>query len=131
MTADDGGIVSPHGDRPERGRVAVEHAEGVAIVTMLGEHDIATTPAISAALTRAARHSNVIVDLAGCSLIDSTVIGALIKAATTLQARGERLVLALPPEHTLVARVVALTRLADIFPVHASRADALASLAQP
>jgi anti-anti-sigma factor len=109
--------------------VAIEHhAPGLAIVTMRGEHDISTKAAVSAALTRAQQHSDVLVDLSECSLVDSTVIGLLITSASALQERGEQLVLVVPPASTLVARVVEMTRLADVFPVHASRSDALAGL---
>jgi anti-anti-sigma factor len=130
MKADERPSVRPHGELPTRGRIAVEHhAPGLAIVVMRGEHDISTRPAVAAALARASRHSDVIVDLSECSLIDSTVIGLLITSAKALQARGEQLVLAVPPEPTLAARVVAMTRLAEVFPVYASRADAIAGLA--
>jgi anti-anti-sigma factor len=68
------------------------------------------------------------VDLSTCTFIDSTVIGALIKAARSVQAGGEQLVLVIPPEQRQVARVAQMTRLAEIVPIHATRAAALTSI---
>jgi anti-anti-sigma factor len=129
MTPDDQASAPPVGNGAERGRVAVHHESGVAVVTMHGEHDLSTTREIGEVLMEACRHSDVVVDLSDCSLIDSTVIGLLITTARTLQAGGEKLALAVPPGDSLVRRVVEMTRLADIFPVHASRSEAVASLA--
>ena len=70
MKADERPSVRPHGERSTRGRIAVEHhAPGLAIVVMRGEHDISTRPAVAAALARASRHSDVIVDLSGVVLM--------------------------------------------------------------
>jgi|tagenome__1003787_1003787.scaffolds.fasta_scaffold19552200_2 anti-sigma B factor antagonist len=128
MTTDDR-ISTTHGGGIERGRVAVHHESGVAIVTMQGEHDLSTAPHISKALAEARRHSDVVVDLSSCSLIDSTVIGVLVATAADIRAGGENLVLAVPAGESLVTRVVEMTHLAEIFPVHASRAEAVARLA--
>jgi anti-anti-sigma factor len=127
MTAD---FRRPDGEPAEPGRVAFHHEDGVAVVVMRGEHDLSTAPELGEALTQARLHSNVVVDLSDCALIDSTVIGLLITTAKTLQAGGEQLVLAVPSGDSLVSRVVGMTRLADIFPVHPSRGEAVASLAR-
>ena len=119
----------PAGHKPLPGTVEVAHAApGLAVVSMRGEHDLSTAPELMRALERAAAGSNVLVDLSECSFIDSTVIKAFVKTANTIHARGERLVLVIPPDQTQVARVAEMTQLAKLFPIHAARDAALASL---
>jgi anti-sigma B factor antagonist len=118
--------------RPEYahlGQVAVEHyARGVALVTMRGEHDLATQPVLAHALGIAAAHSNVIVDLTECSFIDSTVISEFIKSSETVRASGDQVMLVIPREQTQVARIAHLTGLAHLFELHDSKEAALARL---
>jgi len=119
----------PPGNEPLPGTVEVEHpAPGLALVSVIGEHDLSTTPELTRALDEAAAHSNVLVDLSDCSFIDSSVIQALVKTALALEARGEQLALVIPPGQRMVARVAQMTRLSEIFPTYASRGAGLASL---
>src|SRR4051812_38941869 len=118
MTTDDR-ISTTHGGGIERGRVAVHHESGVAIVTMQGEHALSTAPHISKALAEARRHSDVVVDLSSCSLIDSTVIGVLVATAADIRAGGENLVLAGPAGESAGAPAVQGTPPAENFPAPA------------
>jgi anti-sigma B factor antagonist len=120
----------PHEDgTPSRGTVElVQHAPGLVVVSVRGEHDLGTSPELTQALEQAAAHSKVVVDLSTCSFIDSTVISALIKSARSVQARGEQFVLVMPAEQRQVARVAQMTQLAEIFPVHPTRSTALTSI---
>ena len=123
-------IRAPHdGDKQPPGTVELaHHAPGLAVVTMHGEHDLSTAPELTQALEQAAARSNVVVDLSTCSFIDSTVISVLVKTARGVQARDERLVLVIPPEQRQVARVARMTHLAEIFPIHPTRAAALTNI---
>ena len=117
------------GTPPPPGTVDIEHhAPGLAVVMVRGEHDISTAPELGQALEQAAAHSDVVVDFSECEFIDSTAIGLLIGAAKQLQAREEELVVVIPGESSNLARVARMVRLAEMMPVKASRADALASL---
>lgn len=117
------------GDQPLAGTVDVGHHDpGLAVVSMRGEHDLSTVPALAQALEQAAAHSNVLVDLSECSFMDSSVIQVLIKTAQSLKARGEQLVLVIPPEQRVVARVAELTGLSEILPIHPSRSAGIASI---
>jgi anti-sigma B factor antagonist len=60
-----------------------------ASVALVGEHDLATAPELAEALRETA--GPVLVDLSQCTFIDSTVIGALVRAHRGLQAHGHRL----------------------------------------
>src|SRR3954468_17128605 len=117
------------GDGPDRGTVEVGHLEpGLAVVTMRGEHDLSTMPLLRPAFERATAHSNVLVDLSDCSFIDSTVVTLLIKAEQTVQTRDEELVLVIPPQQRVIARVAEVLHLSECFPIDSSRDVALARL---
>jgi anti-anti-sigma factor len=113
------------------GQVSVgHHTRGVAVVTLRGEHDIATQAVLARALQLAAAHSSVVVDLSECSFIDSTAITEFIKSAKSVQASGERFMLVIPPEQTLVARIARMVRLAEIVEVHETKDAVFARLAE-
>lgn len=106
------------------------HAPGIAIVELSGEHDLSTAAGLAEALARAAARSNVVVDLSDCSFIDSSVVKEFIKASAMLQARGERLVLAIPRQQQHIARIVELTRLRDALEITDSREAAISHTLQ-
>jgi anti-anti-sigma factor len=111
------------------GQVAVgHHARGIAVVTMSGEHDLSTQPAFAEALECAAAHSNVVVDLSDCAFIDSTVIKEFIKTSETVRAKGEQVVLVIPPAQTQIARIAQAAGLSHIFALHESTESAFAML---
>ena len=119
----------PTPDPPPPGTVQTGHyAPGLAFVKLFGEHDLSTEAVLRPALDDATEHSNVLVDLSECTFMDSTVIAWLIRAAQSVEARGEQLALAIPPAQAAVARVAKITHLAEIMPVYASHDEALASL---
>jgi anti-sigma B factor antagonist len=121
--------IPPVGERPRHGTVSFgHHAPGLAFVEMRGEHDLSTASALTRALEDAAAHSNVLVDLSECTFIDSTVLKTLIRTAINVQARDEQLVAVIPPELAQLSRIATLTHLAEIIPLHATRAAAIASL---
>jgi anti-anti-sigma factor len=120
---------SPRGPKPssiESGH----HAPGLAFVRLHGEHDLTSEAKLQSALARAAAHSHVLVDLSDCTFMDSTVIKWLIRAGRAVEARGERLVLAIPPAQRDVARLAQMVHLGEIMPVFESHDDALAYLQQ-
>ena len=131
MQAEDISPIRLQGGWPRRGSVGVTHNTGIAIVSMRGEHDVGTAPAVTDALVRAVAHSSVLVDLSECDFIDSTVIGLLIRCAHELERRGERFALVLPHDQPVVARIAALTRLTEVLAIHGSREAGLAHLRRP
>jgi hypothetical protein len=60
--------------------------------------------------------------------MDSTVIAAFFSARERLKQRGGRLELVIPNEATTVQRVVKITALATIMPIHETPSAALAGL---
>ena len=71
-------------------------APGVTLVSLGGEHDLASEGEVSDAIAAALeRGSDVIVDLGETLFIDSKIIGALIKGASLAGEEGRQLVLCL------------------------------------
>ena len=105
------------------------HSATICIVTLRGEHDAASSEAITLALTLARSYTNVLVDLAGCSFIDSSVIGVLLAAETRAGEQGGRLALVVPIESTPVRRTLEIANVQGRLPFHAARADGIASFA--
>jgi anti-sigma B factor antagonist len=95
------------------------------VVALRGELDV--TAAASAASGLAAvpdRGRVIIADLEGLEFIDSSGLAALVLARRHLRHTGGDLLLAGPRRRVL--RILTITRLIDVFSVHASVADAVA-----
>lgn len=73
------------------------------VVTLRGEHDVATTSELDQVL--ASIEGDILVDLTACSFIDSSVIGVLIGAVRALARDGHRLELVIPEANTAVSRI--------------------------
>jgi anti-anti-sigma factor len=86
-----------------------------AIVTLRGEHDLATTGQLRDSLRPLL--GNVLVDLSECSFVDSTVIGALIAASQELGREGHELSLVVPPDNENIARTLEIVRIGELMPI--------------
>ena len=87
-----------------------------AIVSLHGEHDLATSTALAETLRPLL--GNVLVDLSDCAFVDSTVIGSLIAAARELEREGHTLSLVVPPENASVARTLEIVRIGELIRIH-------------
>lgn len=101
---------------------------GVAFVALHGEHDLGSNQRIDQALAKAGARRDVLVDLSGCTFMDSSVIAMLYHARTRLELRDRRLELIIPATAVAVRRVAEVTVLNAILRIHESRDAALASL---
>ncbi len=102
----------------------------VAVVTLGGDHDVASRDAIADALGVAATGRDLLVDLSDCTFIDSTIIKLLLQTRRSLAEQDARLELVIDcesPGH--VARVAELMGIADVIPTHGTRSDGIGSLA--
>ena len=108
------------------GTVSVESLDGLALVSVDGEHDLSTRSALEQALERAVAHTRVVVDLSNCGFIDSTAITTIIKTAQILHVRGGRLIAVIHPTQGHLLRVAQMLHLGEIFAIAPTRADALA-----
>jgi anti-sigma B factor antagonist len=100
--------------------------DGRAVVALRGELDVADAASVAAALVAvAAREQAVIVDLAGLEFIDSSGVAALVLVRKQARRAGGDVLLAAPQDQVL--RILAVTRLAGVFSVHASVEEAAGS----
>jgi len=100
--------------------------DGHVVVTLCGVLDVLDAVSVAAALAAvAAQQPEIIVDLAGVDFMDSSGVAALVRGRKHARHAGGDLLLAAPQQQVL--RVLAITRLIDVFSVHASVDDAAAS----
>jgi anti-sigma B factor antagonist len=90
--------------------------DGRVVVALRGELDVADAANVVAAFAAvAAREREIIVDLAGLEFIDSSGVAALVRVRKQARHAGGDLLLA-----ARQLRLLALSRLIDVFSVHAS-----------
>ena len=63
----------------------------VALVALVGDHDISTSHEVRRALSETRGAELVVVDLGDCTFVDSTVLGVLVTASKRVAASGGRL----------------------------------------
>ena len=99
---------------------------GRVVVTLCGVLDVLDAVSVAAALVAvAAQEPEIIVDLAGVEFMDSSGVAALVCGRKHAWHAGGDLLLAAPQQQVL--RVLAITRLIDVFSVHASVDEAAGS----
>ncbi|MGH2922715.1 MAG: STAS domain-containing protein [Solirubrobacterales bacterium] len=105
---------------PDELKISAEGREGVTIVRVSGEVDLASHEQLTEQLRAAANGGDaVVVDLSGCSFIDSSGIRALLLG----EREAERFALAGPGDQ--VMRVLEMTGVGQVVPIHASVDEAL------
>ena len=97
-----------------------------AIVTLGGEHDLASAAQLAVALAVASRCPNILVDVSGSAFIDSTVISAFLRAAGKARQRDGALELVVPAGG-IARRALDLAGVAPLLTCHETRRAALAS----
>ncbi len=113
------------------GTVKVEFATGsLAVVALVGEHDLHSRAALRATLAYAAERRDVLVDLSECTFVDSAIISLLLATQRALNQQDGRCEVVIPPGPGYVTRLFQISGITSLFPVHASRADGLASMAE-
>ena len=100
----------------------------VALVTLHGELDLATEPTLREAVERAVGSgvTTLVFDLTAVDFVDSAILHRLVRAHHRLLASGGGV--ALVGVRPAVRRVLGLTALDTILPLHATRADAFAAV---
>jgi anti-sigma B factor antagonist len=99
--------------------LSTRECDGRVVVALCGELDVADAARVVAALAAVTgRQREIIVDLAGLEFIDSSGLAALACVRKQARHAGGDVLLAAPQEQVL--RFLALTRMLDVFSVHAS-----------
>ncbi len=109
-------------------KIVVHNQQGVTVLSLkgkitIGVGDVALRTAVSEALEAGAR--NILLELSGVTTVDSSGIGEMVNAYTTVTNRGGKLKLVgLPPK---VSDILQITQLITVFEVYDDEAEALAS----
>ena len=107
-------------------------ADGVVLVAVHGEHDIATAPGLRAAIEEGlAGAQHVVVDLTPATFVDSTVLGVLLGARERAQEEelGYAVVFEPAGGDPAVRRILEVTGLDGLLPVHPGRDAAVRQVA--
>jgi anti-sigma B factor antagonist len=101
---------------------------GVAIVSLTGEHETYSAPDVERELMTALVDDHaVIVDLTRTEFLDSSVVSVLLRARDEAEERGHRFALVVDDSTGWAVRqLLEITGLTAVFPIAASRAEALA-----
>jgi anti-sigma B factor antagonist len=107
--------------------INAERAEGnVWVIALSGEVDLYTAPEFKETLLdvigQGAKH--VVVDLTDTTFIDSTTLGVLVGGIKRLRPEGGQLVIVCSDRN--ITKIFEITGLNRVFPIHATRAEALA-----
>jgi len=124
MAANDsnGSVGSGRGVAPETSHRFVAATElletGAAVVSVMGEVDLATAPALEQTLRGAAKDvaGELIVDLSGCSFLDSSGLRALLATGESPEPPSRRLPLVLSNPN--VMRVFQITQCDELFEIY-------------
>lgn len=107
--------------------IAVEQVEGWTVARLRGELDMTNCNFVRDELTRsvASDGEGMVADLSGTVYLDSAAIELLFEMARRLGRRRQRLQIVLPPGSPL-QRVLELTDVRSVAPIHQTLGDALA-----
>ena len=124
--------VDDRGIRPPRAYSVVRAAapEGVVVLQLAGELDMAAAPALRGQIdaARAEGRAPVVLDLTAVTFIDSSALRELLEGDERLRADGAQLLLA--GIRPVVARVLELTRASDVLTVVPTVQQALERVAR-
>jgi len=98
-------------------------AAGGAVVRVEGELDMATAPALEEALVETGFSERVVIDLTGCTFLDSSAVRLLVASVRDSEAAGGQLELVAPEPGVL--KVLEISGVNTMLPVHATLDDAL------
>ena len=109
-------------------KIDVRHQDGVTIISpkgkiTIGVGDVLLRESVTESLDAGA--TSILIDLGAVSTIDSSGVGELVSAYTTVTNRGGRLKLCSLPSK--VADILQITQLITVFEVYDDEAEALAA----
>lgn len=107
--------------------LSTETSAGVAVIHVAGEFDLATVVTFEAELEPSLSSDLVVIELGGCTFIDSSALRTLVRAQRRVAAAGGRLVLVAPSQPA--RRVLDVATLDRFIPVWATLAEAVTSVA--
>jgi anti-sigma B factor antagonist len=113
----------------QENRIAVDRGDGVAVVVVEGEHDVYTAPSLSEQLdSLLEERTPLVIDLTPATFVDSSVLRVLLETRRRADESGVGFAVALGQDDSgPVRRVLDITGLVPVLPVHAERESAIAA----
>jgi anti-sigma B factor antagonist len=116
------------------GEIEVQRTDGLAVVSISGEHDLNTAPDLGSKLARLIdAREGIVVDMSPASFVDSSVLGVILDSRRQARSSGQAFEVVHDGETDAVGRVLEITGLVTELPVHpttdAARAAASATAA--
>ena len=111
-------------------RIADEEIDAeTQVIELGGEIDLYTAPEFKERMVELieAGKTRIVVDLSAATFIDSTTLGVLVGGVKRLRPGGGSLALVCTDQN--ITKIFEITGLDRVFPIHASREDALTALA--
>ena len=112
--------------QPSRCVIEVRRIDGAAVVAVRGTVDALTAPQLEAILQKLVEQDRleIVVDLSGVSFLDSTGLGAMVKALKWVKEKGGSLVVVAADER--IVKVFKITGLDDVMSLTAELDPSLA-----
>jgi anti-sigma B factor antagonist len=105
------------------------HSDAACVVTLRGEHDLSTSRELAMVMNLGTAYRHVLVDLSECTFLDSSALGALLRAAELARERAGALELVVAPRRgDAVRRALEIMGIDALLVIHPSRASAIASI---
>jgi anti-sigma B factor antagonist len=101
------------------------------VIELGGEIDLYTAPEFKERMVELIEggRKRIVVDLSEATFIDSTTLGVLVGGVKRLRPAGGSLALVCTDQN--ITKIFEITGLDRVFPIHATRDDALAAVAEP
>jgi anti-sigma B factor antagonist len=114
----------------DENRVRVtEVAKHVWVVALLGEHDLSTADEVAAAIGGVfSAGSSLVLDLSGATFIDSSVVGAVLRAQERVDTHEEDELVVVAPFDSQARRMLELVGIGEVVRLCESRTEAMAVL---
>ena len=102
--------------------------EGAYVISLSGEVDLYTAPEFKAQLLDviAKGGKRIVVDFTDTTFIDSTTLGVLVGGVKRLRPNGGQLTLVCSDQN--ITKIFEITGLDKVFPIHATRAEAVETI---
>ena len=107
--------------------LSTETSEGLAVVRVAGDFDLSTIDAFDEELEPSVSTDVVVIELSGCTVLDSSGLRTLVRAQRRVAEAGGRLVLVAPSQPA--RRVLDIATLDRVIPVAATLEEAVNSVA--
>jgi anti-sigma B factor antagonist len=106
----------------EPGVSVTTESDQTAVVSLTGEHDLASSGRVREALEAAGKSPLTVLDLTAVEFVDSSILGVVVSAHREAEESGRRLVVVVGTEpSTSVRRILDLTGLSGILEITETR----------